>query len=168
MFLTFSNINVDTNDVSLGNAIFDISILDEFGSSVSKFDDSMKICFEEENSIDDNACLGYYDTDSQSWECEDECLDKEGSQYCGDTKHLTSFALLLGGGNNGNNGGCGDSDLDLVITWISIGFIAFAIFFVILGIAVIELRYRKADVHRARTLNRLKRDTTMALHNSTS
>merc|ERR1712100_106908 len=56
-----SNINVDTNAVSLGNAIFDISILDEFGSSVSKFDDSMKICFEEENSINDNACLGYYD-----------------------------------------------------------------------------------------------------------
>ena len=47
-----SNIDVDTNDISLGNSIFDISITDKFGLPVNQFKNSMTICFEEDNDID--------------------------------------------------------------------------------------------------------------------
>ena len=50
-----SNIQVNTAEVTLGNSIFDITISDSFGSSVSKFDESLTICFEEEGSV--NVCI---------------------------------------------------------------------------------------------------------------
>ena len=46
----------------------------------------------------DNACLGFYNTVSHSWECEDNCLDKEGNQYCGKTGknsfHIINFKII--------------------------------------------------------------------------
>lgn len=50
-----SNLQIDTNDVTLGSTIFDITITDEFGLSVTQFSDSLTICFEEEEDI--NVCI---------------------------------------------------------------------------------------------------------------
>jgi len=35
--------------------------------------------------IQNDACLGFFNVQTQEWECEDECLTKEGNTFCGDT-----------------------------------------------------------------------------------
>ena len=66
---------------------------------------SIEICFDVP--ADDNSCLGYFDTKTRSWICQDKCLKRKGNSVCGETDHLTNFAILLSG--NGG-GGCGDDE----------------------------------------------------------
>ena len=63
--------------------------------------------------------------------------------------HLTSFALLLGGANGSD--GCGSND-DFVIAYISIGFIVFAIFIVIISVGINELTYQIRDRSKRNTM----------------
>ena len=55
------------------------------------------------------------------------------------TDHLTSFALLLGGNNNNCSNNENENN---VIAWLSLGFVAVAILFVMLGVVAIEVRIR--------------------------
>jgi len=80
-----------------------------------------------------------------------------------ETGHLTSFALLLGGGANGQGGdGCG-SNYDYTLSWISFGFIVGAIIFVFIGAALIEFKYRYRRVMVGRRLTQLKNSQSPAL-----
>ena len=40
-------------------------------------------------------CLSYYDERAAKWKCQDECLTSANNLLCGQTPHLTNFALLL-------------------------------------------------------------------------
>merc|ERR1739848_505405 len=109
---------------------------------------------------DNDACLGFFNVKTQEWECEDECLTKEGNTFCGDTDHLTSFALLLGGANGSD--GCGSND-DFVIAYISIGFIVFAIFIVIISVGINELAYRIKDQKKQSLMRIIQSSSLMQL-----
>ena len=54
---------------------------------------------------------------------------------------MTSFALLLGGNNGGGNG-CDSSDFDYILSWISFGFVVFAIYIFCISMILIEIRTR--------------------------
>ena len=32
-----------------------------------------------------DSCLGFFNEQTQQWECEDNCLQNEGDEYCGET-----------------------------------------------------------------------------------
>ena len=55
--------------------------------------------------------------------------------------------------------------MDLLIAWLSIGFIGLGIFIVIIGVFFIELKYRHANMVRTKRLKELSLHT-MTLHNS--
>ena len=72
---------------------------------------SLQICLLANQTSKKDACLGYIDEkdDPPQWKCEDRCLTKQsGDYYCGDTKHLTSFAILFEGIAKGSGDNCGD------------------------------------------------------------
>ena len=35
--------------------------------------------------LQDESCLGFFNEQTQQWECEDNCLQNEGNEYCGET-----------------------------------------------------------------------------------
>ena len=57
--------------------------------------------------------------------------------------HFTNFAILLAGDGGGD--GCGNTDEDYTIMWLSLAFVALALILVVLLIAVLEfkIRYKK-------------------------
>lgn len=128
-------------DLVHGSAILDLNINDANGNSITKLSSSIRICLTEKISPveKDKACLGYFDTKSNQWKCEDQCLDQEGDSYCGTTDHLTSFALLFNG--NGNNDPCASGE-NYTLAWISLGFITAAVVIVILATVAVELRFQ--------------------------
>lgn len=96
-----------------------------------------------------NSCLGYYDTtqNPKVWKCEDHCLKYSKSSdgnvvACGDTPHLTSFAILFGGVANGAGGACGDNNQDYILGDLNKDLIligSVAAFIVFLGILFLIL-----------------------------
>lgn len=82
----------------LGSAVIDLNLL----TGQSDLENRAEICFEVPG-LPDDACLGYID-DRGRWRCQDNCLKEEGDMLCGVTDHLTSFAVLLSGGDG--QGGC--------------------------------------------------------------
>ena len=121
--------------------------------------------------------MGYYDEDKEEWVCEDRCLEKEDGTYCGSTgmyslpfrflplglvpwqtvgfsldyvDHLTSFALLLGGGNRE----CANT-MDKVVLWLSVGFVAGALVFIAITVLLLEIRFQLAGRKQRRVLRSL-------------
>ena len=66
-----------------------------------------------------------------------------------DLDHLTSFALLLDGANNG--GGC-DSDFDYILTWISLGLVGFCVVMCCIAVGINELKYQQLAYRKRNTL----------------
>ena len=69
------------------------------------------------------------------------------------TDHLTNFALLLQGANNGgglwgSNGPCSTYTPTLIFSWLTLGFVASAILIVLVSIVLIEIRFRKETLVR--------------------
>ena len=133
------NFTTNTDSSLIGNIIVDITIYDLEGNSISQLPDDLKICLKEEKRNDDNICLSFFNTKTEEWECEDECLSREGNQYCGTTNHLTSFALLLNGKTSNSN--CSSED-DYVILWLSLAFVGLAIILFIIVALVVEFKIR--------------------------
>lgn len=95
---TITPVDADGGDVAFGSLLYDIS-----GNEISLLDNSVEICLRSTGAGGDDGCLGYLDTSSATptWRCEDECLKSHDDLLCGDTKHFTNFAILLGGGGGG-------------------------------------------------------------------
>lgn len=104
---TFTITPVDKVDAvaELGSAIYDIS-----GNEVTTFDEPVTICLKSSSSAE-GSCLGYLDTSGQpaAWRCQDECLQSHDDLLCGETNHLTNFAILLGSGGGGGSK-CGSDE----------------------------------------------------------
>lgn len=111
--------------------------------------------------------MGFYNENTQKWECEDECLEKDGNFFCGDTgiliysliyyciihisyvDHLTSFALLL----EGTGGrGCESDGVDYAITYLSIGFAGFALIIIIVFVLINEAVYCIRKIRQERLI----------------
>ena len=61
--------------------------------------------------------------------------------------HLTSFSLLLNG--FGGNNGCESSNIDYILSWISLGLLIFAIIIIFIAVVLNELKYQYY-LHRKR------------------
>ena len=79
--------NVDSGSFQLGSTLLDINMFGPTGESVDKFKDSIRICISEPlGFLPPGSCLGFYNTTSYSWECQDRELRLEGNNtFCGDT-----------------------------------------------------------------------------------
>ena len=130
-----TNIESDT----IGNTIVDITIFDFDGNSISELPGLIKICLAQEKTNED-LCLSFYNSKTEKWECQDKCLSREDNQYCRTTDHLTSFALLLQGGES--NGGKCDSSEDYIFAWLSMALLIFAILIIIFFVLLNEVRFR--------------------------
>ena len=130
----------------------DITLLNSEGQEIKDLDSPLTICFLRPNNTRQKAkdlCLGFYNEEMGKWRCEDLCLTTESNELCGQTDHLTNFAVLLMG--NLKEDPCTTKTGGEVLAWISLGFIVTAILFVITGVCLIEVRYRyirfKTDAH---------------------
>ena len=135
------------------SAILNITLLDSQGHSITQLDSPLIICFP----LPDNAqidpwrvCLSYYNEPKDKWICEDKCLTtaasnasksgpKGGNLLCGQTDHLTNFALLLIGPEEEDP--C-QSGKDNTLTWISVGFAGGAILAVAFSVFLLEIYFR--------------------------
>ena len=110
----------------VASSILDITLLNEFGISIQP-SNNIEICFNVNDNIDkDDSCLGFFNEETKEWECEDRCLKEKNDNeekedlLCGETNHLTNFAILFSGAGLG--GGCGDDNFDYTVLYLSIGF----------------------------------------------
>ena len=88
-------------------------------------------------------CLGFINEDNE-WECVDECIElNEDGQYCGETDHFTSFAMLLNTSNDGNSNGCESSNNGITwITYLSIASVGLALLIILTALFVGEILFR--------------------------
>jgi len=141
------------NDLS--SIVLDISIFDANGERITDFEDDLQICFRN-NGDDNDVCLGFFNEDG-NWECEDFCLEPPpaGSLLCGETDHLTNFALLLSTDAN-SDARCGSSDsADLIFLYLTIGFVTAAICFMCIGFIIIEYRVRRKAAKKEAAIRRV-------------
>lgn len=139
----------------IGSAVTDITLMSLSQGAITKLNEPLVICLEtdEKSAVSKkDMCLGYYNEDKSEWECEDRCVKEKDNTFCGSTGHLTSFALLLGGG--GNQRKC-DNQMDETIMWTSVGFAAGALVIVALSVVIIEVSVRVRSHKQARFLRGL-------------
>jgi len=121
--------------------VISITLRDQFGNSITQLTEPLTICLKQTGKDNaDDLCLGYLN-DDREWECEDCSLkESEDSLYCGETGHLTNFALLLQGDDKGNK--CGDDGFNSVLAWLSLSFVILAILMVAGAILGVEIYFR--------------------------
>ena len=146
-FLVSQNQTQTAASAGISSSIVDITLTAEDGSDIKDLDVPLTICLAPSTTEKKTAgrCLGFYDTKAKRWRCEDCSLEKgssaEGQEdlICGETPHLTSFALLL----TGQSGQCAsDNQMDQILSWVSLGLVCCAILVVIMGVIAIEIRVR--------------------------
>ena len=140
--------NLSGQDFGAGTILNIVLVNNANGELITELEAPLTICFAA-NKTKGNQCLGYFDEKKSKWKCEDKCLlrSKKDKSLCGQTSHLTNFALLLrstGGGGGGAEGDdpCG-SPPSLTLTWVSMGLIGGAIIIIGLAVVVIEVIYRR-------------------------
>ena len=127
---------------AISSIIVDVQFADSSVDS-SNFGGNIEICFKSFGDTDD-LCLGYLDESDfpPTWECEDKCLDNNDLDFeCGNTPHLTNFALLLGDVSNYGRGRCNSSFDWITTSWIGdlILIISLAAFMIVCGLILIFL-----------------------------
>lgn len=143
-------VNQASSDVRLVEEVVtdvvDVTIVDSSGNVVSEFEgEELEVCFSTEDFDSDEVCLGFYNDDGV-WECQDYCLSlttgSDGEDLlCGNTPHLTNFALLLSD-EAGSESRCGSSSLDLLYVYLSIGAVGLAIFVILVAVVARESHLR--------------------------
>ena len=138
------------NPGPLGSIILNITLVDSQGNLITILDSPLTICLPRLNTTkkEDNVCLGYLDEANGEWKCEDTCPENKKNRFvCGQTDHLTNFALLLLG-NLENGNPCESQARNSTISWISLGLVAAAVVYVAIGVLCIEVYYRRHSKSR--------------------
>ena len=138
-----SNIPANLSNQQLGSTILDITPFDGTGNPVTQLANPLTICLEPPATIGshERVCLSYYDERKSKWVCEDRCLTNTGKKeglFCGETGHLTNFALLLSGGAAESSDPCVSVSHDNILPWVSLGLVGAAIIIVGLSTIFIE------------------------------
>lgn len=126
----------------VSSIVFDITVLDNDGNSVTSFDEPFEICFSSDEHGSGDVCLGFFNSDGE-WECEDYCLEESDGRLCGESRHLTNFALLLSS-EAGSSSKCGSDSQDFLYIYLSVAFVGAALCFVILAAVLIEIKIRRS------------------------
>lgn len=112
------------------------------GGDITTFSgEPVRLCFVGVRNAE-NRCLGFVNKRG-AWECEDYCLSTSDDKVCGNSSHLTNFALLLDN-EGGSSSRCGASSQDWRLVWASAALVGVAICVVLIAIAAYEIRYRMA------------------------
>ena len=142
-----------SQSLSLASSVLNITLLDGQGNFITKLESPLTICFALPNKTKKGRelCLSYFDERKGKWKCEDQCLTsvvtkgansvraKEEKLLCGETSHLTNFALLLV--SNKREYPCQSSE-NGTLAWISLGMVCGAVLIVALSVLVVELHFR--------------------------
>ena len=70
------------------------------------------------------------------------------------TDHFTSFALLLNGNSNGD--GCGETNLDTVILWLSLAAVGLALIAICIGLILVEIRIRYNNLQKEKEFMKIE------------
>lgn len=134
--------------------VVDITLVGSDGNVVTEFDEAIEICFETEEDKED-VCLGFFNTEGR-WECEDFCLESsDDGRLCGESDHLTNFALLLSTADAGDK--CESSSTDYVVLYLSIALVIVALVTVAVVAVWLELRLRSRRRSRESTFRDMER-----------
>ena len=170
--LNFEDLNiylVPSEFISIG--VVNITAFTDNGIPILTFGEPVEICLAVTPETDKNgACLSFLNENNE-WECEDECLDKDVNEngdttLCGFTDHFTTFAILFTGVDTKCNKD--DTVLDTTIAWISFGLICCALVFIVIGIILIEIRYRRRALEFEELVKNARESRIMALANKPS
>ena len=147
--------SVRSNGQVLVSAILNITLTGSRGDFITQLETPLTICLTLLNNTkrDASVCLSFYEKKSARWQCVDECLTsnsrkgdkdwtKEGTLLCGQTDHLTNFALLLQGSEEQQQQGPCHSPSSDVLAWLSLGMVAGAILVILFSVVAIEFRFR--------------------------
>lgn len=101
--ITFDRVAQPPGGVERLSEVYDI------GPDGATFLSPATVCLRTSAAPPPGACLGYVDESGRqpTWKCQDPCLKQVNDALCGETDHLTSFAILLSGGNSAV---CAESD----------------------------------------------------------
>lgn len=132
--------SLPTNSEAVTPAI-DVVVMSPQGAVTQFNSNPVTLCFFNVDTTD-NRCLGFIN-DAGDWECEDYCLTGSGGAVCGDSDHLTSFAILLDT-EGGSDSRCGSSSLDLRLVWASSALVISAVVVVLLVVAAYEVHLRRS------------------------
>ena len=141
-------VGTNPSNQRLLSEILDITLVGEDGNLVTKLSPQLTICFPRPNVTrkSERVCLSFFNERKAKWECEDECLtttDNAGDTVCGQTDHLTNFALLLmGGSSQKDQDPCQSVSQNETLSWISLGMVIGAILIVAVGVVAVEVRTR--------------------------
>ena len=129
----------------LESSVVEITLVNDQNTSVTELDYPLTICLPRSTSKgvkSRDICLSFFDTEESEWRCQDECLIERGDLLCGQTDHLTDYALFLSGTGQGSHKGnkCGSDSAsgDDSIFWASFGMILGASFIVCLCVVANE------------------------------
>jgi len=135
---------------AIASDVVDINVVDNNGSMISEFDDEdVEVCFATSDYDEGDVCLGFFNVDRR-WECQDFCLsskkgDTGDDMLCGNTDHLTNFALLLSP-EAGTTSRCGSSSDDLTYAYWSLALVGVAII-VIAAVVIARELFHRYDTH---------------------
>jgi len=143
------------SDSRVGSTIISIELFDDNGRRITQLDQPLIVCLEASSLAGHSSsqlCLSFYDEAEQAWVCEDNDLtDSTDGQLCGETPHLTNFALLLSGGQDSSAG------WDKTMSWLTLGFTAGAVGTILVSFVVMEAYYRHKMALQTRRLRNLSR-----------
>ena len=138
----------------VASIVLNITLSDRKGNSITQLTTPLTICLalSRPEKKGKRVCLGYYNEYQRKWRCEDECLtsvvtkDTKASRgtkseilLCGETNHLTNFALLLTGSDREYP--C-QSSQGKSLAWISLGMVGGAVVAFVCSVLVIEVHFR--------------------------
>ena len=162
--------NVDKGSYQIGSTLIDINLFDSTGESIEKFSESIRICISEpKGNLPVGSCLGFFNTTTSIWECQDRQLSPEGGTFCGETgkapgsgrllrlltdseDHLTSFALLLGALPTSSNG----VEAKHFFQWMTLAFLLAAFVCVFIAVGLNEAYFRFRMIKKKRFLSHLE------------
>ena len=126
-----------------------------------------------------DACLGFVNEETNEWEYADECVEEnDEGQFCGETDHFTSFAILLVGREN--LGSCDSEDaIDKIVAYLSLVSVVFTvvflgIFFVVAEIGLRIIKHKKKQrfnsmlAHRTGVLQQIQAESRSGLNLTSS
>jgi len=148
-----------SDESSQSGTVIDVSLIDPTGASVQP-QGNVELCFSPKDGNEEDQCLGFLNEETNEWECEDECLEKDDhGLLCGDTSHFSKFSLLLDVSGSGNSDCSGSSWngitnyqwLDILIIVIVI-LVVICFSFIIIIIASLFPRFHGKEYVRIKTL----------------
>ena len=140
--------------------VLDITLGYPQGIYLTQLDHSLTICFPRplNTKKSDKLCLGYFDEDKSKWKCEDKCLTVPGKGssggdhvVCGETGHLTNFALLLDLSEEGEP--C-QSD-NFILASIATGLVGGAVLVVAFSVLLLEVYFRHKQNRLSRHIRKI-------------